>query len=265
MKRTLYNSLPQPAQDIVRNSYYHLIGNPPAQTTPNDDFVKYHFDSRREYQQYAEEYRDGPALDIRADAKRQREQTAGTTQIGAVNRMVGEAYYALVRKYQPDYVVETGVGNGYSSLCLLLALDENDHGQLYSIDYPMELDEPIEEFRSETYDGYGGSAAIPPGSRPGWLIPQDYRDRWELHIGKSQRQLPQLLPELEEIDLFIHDSEHSLPCMHMEMELAYEFLSPDGLLVVDDIDWNDSFTEFITTRQPDAYGHIKPDVGWLQG
>jgi len=178
--------------------------------------------------------------------------------------MTGEVYYCLVRKYQPGCIVENGVGNGYSTLCLLLAFEKNDSGELQSVNYPMELNESIEEFRTETYEGYGGSAAIPPDSEPGWLIPEEYRDRWNLHFGKSQRQLPQVLTDLEDIDFFIHDSKHSIPCMHMQMELAYEYLVNSGLMIVDDIDWNNTFEELVDGRSPSEYVHIKPDVGWIK-
>ena len=44
--------------------------------------------------------------------------------------------YLLIRKYYPEVVVETGVAQGVSSMFILQAMDDNDHGSLVSIDLP---------------------------------------------------------------------------------------------------------------------------------
>lgn len=46
-------------------------------------------------------------------------------------------------------VVETEVCNGLSTLSILLALDENDDGKLYSLDYPLRIDESLELYRRD--------------------------------------------------------------------------------------------------------------------
>src|SRR2546429_265801 len=42
--------------------------------------------------------------------------------------------YAAIRAFAPEIVVETGVANGVSSSYLLLALEMNGQGRLYSIE-----------------------------------------------------------------------------------------------------------------------------------
>lgn len=114
-------------------------------------------------------------------------------------------------------------------------------GKLYSIDLPEYTDTDYEE--GTFWEGKKG-AVIPKGNLPGWLIPDKYRERWHLILGRSQEKLPELLDELGEIDFFIHDSEHSYECMTFEYQQAWRYLKPGGLLVSDDISWNMSFDDF---------------------
>ena len=44
--------------------------------------------------------------------------------------------YALLRRLQPEVLVETGVCNGVSSAVILHALHANERGHLYSVDLP---------------------------------------------------------------------------------------------------------------------------------
>lgn len=184
------------------------------------------------------------------------------SRIGDISFDDARNYYALVRAVEPGVVVETGVSNGLSTLCLLLALDDNDHGHLYSVDYPLRADESLAEFREETWAEYSGSA-IPADEDPGWIIPDRLRDRWTLSIGKSQRELPRLRTELDSIDLFVHDSEHSAPCMMFEYELAWEWLADEGIVLSDDITWNGAFQTFASVRDADR-GYLSPNVGYLR-
>ncbi|WP_253741513.1 class I SAM-dependent methyltransferase [Halorientalis sp. IM1011] len=140
-------------------------------------------------------------------------------------------------------------------------MDENDHGTLYSIDYPYYADVPLSEFRDETFEDFGG-AAIPSDKEPGWIVPDEYQSQWDLRIGKSQRELPQLVTELESIDVFIHDSEHSLPCMLFEYDLAWEWFGSNGIILSDDIDWNGAFDSFASARTAES-GQITSSVGYL--
>ena len=160
-------------------------------------------------------------------------------------------------------MVETGVCNGCSTLFLLLALNKNEKGHLYSIDYPFYADESISEFKSETFDNYGG-AAIPSDREPGWIIPNDLRSRWTLSLGKTQEKLPRLLDEVAPVDFFIHDSEHSHPCMMMEFELAWTYLAKSGWIISDDIDWNTSWEIFTEVRDPSQTGQIATSIGYLR-
>jgi predicted O-methyltransferase YrrM len=147
--------------------------------------------------------------------------------------------YAAVRALVPQCVVETGVANGVSSSYLLLALHKNRRGRLHSIG----LDDP---------------AFLPLGAKPGWLVPDWLRDRWQLHIGDARQILPSLLSRLGTVDVFIHDSLHTYEHVSWELETAYSAVPSRGLLICDDALWNNAFNDF-------ARKFAEPSAGVLRG
>jgi len=170
--------------------------------------------------------------------------------------------YAIIRAKNPDIVVETGVCNGVSTLGVLIAMEKNQNGVLYSIDYPTYSDSPAPEFQKQNYPNNHTFSAIPKGRSPGWIVPERFRERWNLRTGKSQRKLPELLIELDRIDVFIHDSDHSFPCMMFEYELAWEHLTENGLLLSDDIDTNEAFKIFAEKRAG-SFGEVCSGFGFV--
>jgi predicted O-methyltransferase YrrM len=165
----------------------------------------------------------------------------------------GLRLYRLLRDLQPNVAVETGVCNGVSTAFLLLALEDNDAGELHSIDLP---EVAGEEYEPGTFwDGKGG-AVIPPGKDPGWMVPPGLRERWHLVLGRSQDELPPLLERLGEIDFFMHDSEHSYECMSFEFRSAWAALRDGGVLIADDVNVNSAWDEFAREvgREPEALG-----------
>ena len=150
----------------------------------NAAFVEEFFESRDEYERYAEEFDSGTAATLRNEGLERYRQLTGTDSFGGIGLDVARVYYAIVRRAQPRAVVETGVCNGVSTLAVLLALRENGSGSLHSIDYPFRADESLDEFQQETFEGYGG-AAIPSDKQPGWIIPDELRSRWNLTTGKK--------------------------------------------------------------------------------
>jgi hypothetical protein len=100
---------------------------------------------------------------------------------------------------------------------------------------------------------YGVSFVIygpPKLSRPaliGIAVGGRFPDRWTLLKGSSRRQLPAILSQLGDIDLFVHDSLHSERNVRFEVERAWTSLRPGGALVIDDIDANSVFQTFTQT------------------
>jgi predicted O-methyltransferase YrrM len=194
---------------------------------------------------YDRELRDSGLLEHLLDAGRehQRRVSGGANgySLGAIGYAEGAYLYAVVRELRPRVMVETGVANGFSTAFLLQALYANGDGHLHSIDLPREVGREYEP--GAFYEGEG-RAGIPPGSEPGWLIPDALRERWALILGRTQDELPPLLERLGTIDFFMHDSEHSFDCMWFEFNAAWPRLAENGVLVADDVNANEAFARF---------------------
>lgn len=134
------------------------------------------------------------------------------------------AIWSLVHHLRAERVVETGVAHGFTSRFILEALESSRVGHLWSIDLP-----PLDlELRRQV-----GSA-----------VPKNLLHRWTYIQGSSRRRLPELLIQLGELDLFVHDSLHSERNVRFELDLAWARLRPGGAIVVDDIDANWGFRSF---------------------
>ena len=253
----LYDSLPENIQRAVRLGYFalhprlSLAGRRKMQTV-DEAFVNRFFDGRAEFERYRKEFLDGRVVDIciRAD-----ETAPDGMTIYDAPRSTCAKLYGLIRTRRPDVLVETGVYNGVSTLSMLLALERNGTGTLYSID---------NSDRSLESDGAGvsspkpgsfyergrpscadpQSAVLPPKKEPGWLVPEDLHTYWERSTGPTQRQLVSVLNTVEEVDLFLHDSVHSVSGMFTEFSLAWEWLSDGGILLSNHVDRNDVFERF---------------------
>lgn len=230
------------------------------------DFIERFFENEREFASLVDEIdAEATSLYIEHIKPLHREYRKEERGIGPgeISVEVAKRYYALLRKLQPDVVVETGVANGYSTAVLLAALETNDKGHLYSVDYPFYSDEDAETYRKELDYNTPYVDTIPGDKDVGWVIPDEYRKRWTLRTGLSQRELPRLLIEtITEIDVFIHDSEHSFPCMMFEFELAWHHLSSGGLILSDDLHMNRAFELFVSERGGEA-GRLHRHVGYF--
>lgn len=156
--------------------------------------------------------------------------------IGASAGLKEVALYLLVRKYKPKVILETGVANGVSTYFILKALHLNGSGKLISIDYPN-----YNKSGYITSEGKIDNVYIPKGLTPGWIVPDIYRDKWDLKLGKSSDILPKIN---EDLDMFIHDSEHSYSNMMFELKWAFDHINK-GVIICDDADQNNAFSDFI--------------------
>ena len=175
---------------------------------------------------------------------------AGALQASGHTGLVpGSFLNALVRTLRPEIVIETGVANGLSSTYLLDALAANGHGHLYSFDLPFtESDDhatPVPLIPGTSIEREQWSP-VTSGKEPGWLVPEDLRDRWTLTLGDSRDTLPSALEEIGDVDFFFHDSLHTRDHMLFEFETVWPALSPGGILATDDIflHENDALSHF---------------------
>lgn len=151
-----------------------------------------------------------------------------TQEISPFNSQAGTADQSLsllivlsILRDQPSIIVETGVWHGVSSFYALKALEHNKKGFLLSLDLP-----PFRpQFRVEI----------------GAAVPESLRHRWTLLLGPSTSLLRAIDTE---IDIFVHDSEHTYRNMLSEYQLGWRKLRKGGLLLSDDIHSNAAFTDF---------------------
>lgn len=144
--------------------------------------------------------------------------------------------YILIRLYRPKLALETGVFYGGNTSFMLHALHKNGDGRLISIDLPGQ-----EADQNDRHHMVGDSEFIPKGLDIGFLIPEYLKKHWTLVRGDSHQEIPRLH---EKFDFYIHDSEHSYDFLKKEMSLVWEKLTPDAILVADDLDWSNGFFSF---------------------
>lgn len=260
MLNRLQSHLSGRVRHIAKSTFGRMYGQQSASV--NDNLIKLLFDNQHSFNEYSREFDDSVA-DIQSERMDEFYEIVPEKKaaFGGMNVDHVRTLYAIIRVLKPDVVVETGVCNGVSTLVVLMALEKNDNGSLYSIDFPTYSDKPAPEFQLNQYPEDHTFSAIPNDKNPGWIVPDRLRHRWELRTGKSQRKLPSLLEELEDIDVFIHDSDHTFPCMMFEYELAWEYLRSGGVLLSDDIHSNNAF-EVFGDKRADKYGEAILNLGY---
>jgi predicted O-methyltransferase YrrM len=150
--------------------------------------------------------------------------------------------YWLVRQAKPKTIVQTGVCNGLSSAFMMLGLVKNgDEGKLHVIDLPPVFNPKDPAW---TVEGKVYGVVIPEGKTSGWLVPDAYRDRFEVWNGDAADLLSKMVDKVHSIDLFYHDSDHTYNHMMFEFRQAKRKLNKGGLVVGDDISWNASLWDF---------------------
>ena len=138
---------------------------------------------------------------------------------------LARAAWCTVQHRGAATVVETGVARGITSRAILSGLERNGRGHLWSIDLP---------HADTTRFGQLGSA-----------VPGRLRHRWTLLLGPSRRLLPQLLADLGQIDVFVHDSLHTGRNVRFECERAWRVLSSGGVILSDDVSLSLGFYSFL--------------------
>jgi hypothetical protein len=139
------------------------------------------------------------------------------------NKIYGSSYdcesglasflYAYILKVRPKVIVETGVANGITTNIIMSALEQTG-GKLHSFD--------IDKKCLNVYTGEG---------------------KWVFHhlTKPFSSRLENEVTKIEDIELWIHDSNHGYSWQKFEYDLAFEKLGQGGMLVSDDIDASPAF------------------------
>jgi predicted O-methyltransferase YrrM len=194
---------------------------------------------RSEVDRWLHELRHRP--DHAEESRRRFRQTVGRDPRDRVRVLgpINEMLYVMIRAARPEVVVETGVHYGFSSSYLLRALHDNGRGRLTSIDLPT-----TDPHGRVNVEGRIDMSTVGSVAEIGCAVPDRLRDRWELILGPSEEHLPKLLRSLPAVDVFFHDSDHSRAVMLWEYRTAWPSVRPGGILLSDDVDWNDAFDTF---------------------
>ena len=111
-------------------------------------------------------------------------------------------WYLIVRALQPDNIVETGTHLGLGSSVIAAALLRNGHGRLTTIDVDPEA---------------------------GYLIGEPWSSVVDRRIGSSV----EVLAELREVDMFLHDSLHTYDYETSELAAVGPNLTTDAIVLSD--------------------------------
>lgn len=125
--------------------------------------------------------------------------------------------YTYVKIAKPQLVIETGIANGLTTLSILAGLKDSK-GELHSFD--------IDSKTSTIGQVY-----------PNWT--------WhKIAYSSPLKSFKKSLKNFKNVDLWIHDSDHSFFWQFNEYNLAQKTLSSDGILVSDDIDFSRAWSKF---------------------
>jgi predicted O-methyltransferase YrrM len=215
------------------------------------EFISAHFTNQKEFERYKAEFDDSEVPGICLTTS---EQVEDGQSIYDIHREECARFYALIRKFEPENAVLTGVFNGVLTLGILAALEQNGHGTLRSICCSDESHDEEDTFlnREGPSPAESGSTVLPEGKEPGWIVPKSLEERWHHVTGKSTTRLSSLLDDLETVDMFFHNSEYSQSRMLFEFELAWEHLTPGGVIFSHHAGRNTVHKTFVDERNADS-------------
>lgn len=132
--------------------------------------------------------------------------------------------YHLCEYLNAYRVIETGVAYGWSSLSILLSIQNRNGAKLISTDMP------YAKMNNEDYVGC--------------VVPQPLRSQWELLRMPDRKGLPTAFKKFKELDLCHYDSDKSYEGRKWAYPKLWDHLRSGGIFVSDDISDNIAFKEF---------------------
>lgn len=162
--------------------------------------------------------------DTAPEALKEAEERAANcpVQMGGPGNL--DLLYTLCETLQVQSVVETGVAYGWSSLAILISLKQRSPARLYSVDLP---------YMEKKNDPWVGV-----------VIPDRYKDQWELFRMADREGLPRALRKAGHVDLVHYDSDKNYGGRMWAYPKIWESLRSGGLFLSDDIGDNMAFYDF---------------------
>lgn len=131
----------------------------------------------------------------------------------------------IIRKANPNVVVEIGLSAGGSTSIILNALRDNPSAKLYSFDYST-------IWYRDVQMGMQGT-----GRKSGFLVNQivpSLVSKWELHTGGVPCKYFDVLPK-EGVDICFIDTAHFNPGEHLNILEILPFMKKNGIIIYHDI------------------------------
>jgi predicted O-methyltransferase YrrM len=132
--------------------------------------------------------------------------------------------YNFCEAGQSGAVIETGVAYGWSTLAILLSLQNRSGTALISIDMP--------------YAKMGNDNFV------GTVVPSTLKERWTLLRESDYTGVPKAIAQLNEIDLCHYDSDKSYTGRMRSNVMIWNAIKNDGIFISDDISDNLGFKDF---------------------
>ena len=232
----------------INNLMFNKIANVLINSTKNNNFIimvkklirRFETDSQKESKKWANEnsislddYCNKINSDIwkeSIDACNKIKLKSNKTLSNLNSRLSRAGAYPLIyfhcRILNPDVVVETGVGVGWSSFAILESLKVNGNGQLFSSDFPY--------FRIKNPEQYIGA-----------IVPESIRNNWFLDIRGDEIAIPRICAKVKNIDLFHYDSDKSYAGRLFAIRQIQKKLSSNSIVIFDDIEDNLFFKHLV--------------------
>ena len=152
--------------------------------------------------------------------------------------------YHLVKEKKFQKIIETGVAYGWSSLAILLAIEDSENALLISNDMP---------YIRMNNDDYVGC-----------VVPENLKSKWQLQRLPDIKGIPIALKKINNtIDLCHYDSDKSYTGRMWSSTILWKALKVGGLFISDDINDNLAFKHFSQSvdRKPIIIKHLGKYVG----
>lgn len=158
------------------------------------------------------------------------QKQADTTPVKMGGEGAISLIYHIVNHLKPEKILETGVAYGWSSLAILLAIQNSRKARLISNDMP---------YVNQNNEDYVGT-----------VVPGNLRNQWDLQRLPDISGIPLALKKLNhQLDFVHYDSDKSYTGRMWATPLLWNSLRPGGILMVDDINDNIAFREFCQSVQ----------------